>query len=185
MSGEASIDNLNKLSQEYFYCLPAACGESLCGAIPPAGQSLEDAIRKSVWMFARLDKPERHGMSARLNQYSRNSLLNHAYEMAESAIRSSSPDLVEEGLISLILEGGIEDWRYSIVGMAVLFHSATRLGLDTERLFHDVAGLSDFGSVSREMVQFPSRRPDERCLDAFFLREGSGPEGFEYIQFRT
>jgi hypothetical protein len=64
----------------------------------------------------------------------------------------------------------------------MLFHSASKLGLDTKRLFRENARLCADEIVSKEMAEFPARTPESRDLRAFDLRESEGPEGFTYHQ---
>ena len=48
-------------------------------------------------------------------------------------MNESSGDHVINGLLALIIEGGIVDLRDDIMRLAVLFHSARMLGLDAAR----------------------------------------------------
>ena len=107
-------------------------------------------------------------------------LLGYAWYSAEEAVRTGAPDRVIRGLTALVIEGGTEDLRDSIMRLAVLFHSAVLLQMDAGRVFADAARCSNNSALADEIRLFPGRTPEARDLPAFMVRgRGNGRE-FRY-----
>ncbi len=73
------------------------------------------------------------------------------------AVRRRSPDLIGQGLTALALIGNREDFRDLTFSLATLYHSATRLGIDTGKLFAEVAALVPPGLLADAMRLFLPR----------------------------
>lgn len=100
--------------------------------------------------------------------------------MAILAIRRESPALIHEGLTALAAEAGTgSDGRDSMVSLALLHHSAVKLGVDAARLFEQAASLTveDFQGAIRS---FPLRTPNKRDLAAWGFKEAMTKDGFDY-----
>src|SRR5579872_4464705 len=144
--------------------------------------SLEEAMTSVVTMFRLADKDGRRAITSRLNVDAREGFLGYAASMAVLAVRTQSPNLIEQGLIALVIEGASQDFRDSIVALAKLYHSAVKLGLNARKAFDEVAGLADPGIIKTEMMEFPHRLPEDRDLKAFYESEEITEEGFRYKQ---
>jgi hypothetical protein len=129
--------------------------------------------------FAECTLAERLDMIAAAKN-ARNPLLCYAWFSAEEAVRTGSANCIVLGLTAVILEGGEEDLRDSIMRLAVLFHSAVLLGLDANKVFSDVAALSPNAELGAEIRNFPSRPPGSRDLPAFMVRERRRGADFVY-----
>jgi hypothetical protein len=55
--------------------------------------------------------------------------------------------------------------------------------MDTQRTFSDIAALSSTDTMRSQMTTFPSRPPEIRGLEAFYLREVMTDDGFMFEQF--
>lgn len=143
-----------------------------------------DQIAPVVTWFRSADSKQRAEALPHLTLSVCKCLLGFAFQCAEQAVRQTDPSLIELGLGALILENGKDDWRHSVIAMAVLYHSACRLDMDADEVFARVAGHAEKGEVQDEMTRFPKRANADRELAAFWLRESNGPEGFAYEQFR-
>jgi hypothetical protein len=100
--------------------------------------------------------------------------------LAVLAVRRNSPELVRSGLLALAVEGGRVDIRDSIVCLAKLYHSGTRLAADVGTTFSEVAALTPAAQLRSVISGFPSRPLESRGLQAFLLREKMTDEGFVY-----
>ena len=143
---------------------------------------LEEAMTSIVKIFRMADENGRRAIASKLNKHARNSFLGYAADMAVLAVRTQSPYLIEQGLIALVIEGGTQDWRDSIVALAKLYHSAGKLGMDAQKAFDEAASLADPGIIKKEMNGFPLRPPEDRDLKAFYETEEMTDEGFRYKQ---
>jgi hypothetical protein len=57
-----------------------------------------------------------------------------------------------------------------------------KLGIDTPKLFGEIASLAPSIGLRTEMREFPLRLPEQRDLRAFRLRETITDEGFDFVQ---
>jgi hypothetical protein len=109
-------------------------------------------------------------------------LLEFARDAAQGAVRERSPGLVNEGLLALALEGGMQDPRDTIIVLAVFLRSSEILGLDPGTLFSEAANLFAREALAAEVRHFPARPEDDRKLRAFRIAERHSKEGFSYEQ---
>ena len=148
----------------------------------PRSIPMDEAMASIVAAFRDADEETRRGIASRLNKHARSRFLGCAAHMAVLAIRQSAPDLIEQGLVALVIENGGQDWRDSIVALFQLYHSASKLGMDVEATFAKVALLAEPGVIKKEMSGFPLRPPESRSLKAFCMEEEIGEDGFRYRQ---
>jgi len=139
-------------------------------------------IASIVEAFASSNSSGRLRIVSRLSQNASRALIGYAHKMATDAVRQTSPDLVVRGLVALAIEGGRWDIRDSIMPMALLHHSALKLGMDAGKAFETAASLATSASMSEAMRSFPARRPADRDLIAFCFREVVTSNGFTYEQ---
>ena len=89
---------------------------------------------------------------------------------ATHSVREKSPELLKRGVISLAIEDLKFDWRDSTIHLAVLNHSALRLGLEPDVLFESILPI-----VSEKFVRFlrgfVARSAEERSIDLFGVQE--------------
>jgi hypothetical protein len=141
-----------------------------------------ELIASIVEAFATSDSNGRLRVVSRLSQHASRALIGYAHKMATDAVRQASPDLVVRGLVALAIEGGRWDIRDSIIPMALLYHSALKLGMDAGKTFETGALLSTSAPLSQAMRSFPARLPADRDLTAFHCREVVTSHGFTYEQ---
>jgi len=123
---------------------------------------------------------DRVGIAAKLNPDARGILRTFAYSMAVLAVRRKSPALIAQGLTAVAILGEVDGYRDLTYDLAMLHHSARKLGIDTRKLFGDVASLAPSIKLQTEMREFPLRRPGG--LDVVGLRETITDEGFDFVQ---
>ena len=93
----------------------------------------EEAMTSVVKMFETADDNGRRSITLRLSVSARNGFLGYSVNMAVLAVRNQSPALIRQGLVALVIEGGSQDYRDSIVALAKLHHSAVKLGMESRR----------------------------------------------------
>lgn len=144
---------------------------------------LFSAVDPLIDAFRSLASPgERAGVASKLNPDALGILRAFADRMAVLAYRKQSPALIEKGLVALIILGEVDDIRDLTFYLATLHHSALKLGIDARKLFADVAALSPPTYLKDQMQRFPLRPPSSRDLSAFYLRETTTEEGFDFVQ---
>jgi hypothetical protein len=141
-----------------------------------------ELIASIVGAFATSDSTGRLRIVSRLSGHTSNALLSYAFKMATEAVRQVSPDLAVRGLVALAIDGARRDIRDCITAMALLHHSALKLGMDVRSVFETVASFATSAPFSQAMRSFPERRPADRDLSAFCFREVVTPSGFTYEQ---
>ena len=148
----------------------------------PRSIPMDEAMASIVAAFRDADDETRHDIASRLNRHARNRFLGYAANMAVLAVRQNAPDLIEQGLVALVIEDGTADWRDSVVALFQLCHSAGKLGMDVAATFAKIAQLAEPGVIKKEMNGFPLRPPESRSLKAFCMEEEIGEDGFRYRQ---
>ncbi|MEO8129045.1 MAG: hypothetical protein ABJF23_21460 [Bryobacteraceae bacterium] len=143
---------------------------------------LEEVRSSVVKIFGMADEKVRHAITSRLSVNARNGFLEYAAAMSVLAVRTQAQPLIEQGLIALVIEGGSQDWRDSILVLAKLYNSAAKLGMDTQKVFEKAASIAEPGVIKKELNGFPRRRPEDRDLKAFRQAEEITKEGFAYKQ---
>jgi hypothetical protein len=110
--------------------------------------------------------------------------LRFSTEMAVAAVRQGDMQFVIRGLQALAIENCNGDWRDSVCALAVLNHSAEKIGSDPEKLIKDVAALAMKNAQDKLFYRFLSRAPKDRELTKFGAQEGTTPEGeFTYVSY--
>jgi len=184
MAIEEIIDQANAIAAETFKRWVSMRtmeeARNLVKMPPLPTDRFDEVISSIIEAFRTSDPASRKAIASRLSQYSQKRLLGYATGLAALPVRRQSPGLVLEGLMALVVEGGREDIRDSIVSLAVLYHSAVELQLDAAKTFAGVASLGEPNALQLEMNRFPFRAPKDRNLAAFHLREINTEDGFSY-----
>jgi len=152
---------------------------------PPARDyaKLFSAVVPMIDAFAAVSPPGDHlGIAAKLNRDARGILRTFAHSMSVLAVRRESPALIGRGLTAVAILGETDDVRDLLFYLATLHYSAMKLGIDTRKLFGDVASLAPSAELQTEMRGFPLRLPHQRDLGAFHLHETMSSEGFDFVQ---
>jgi len=105
----------------------------------------------------------------------------YAKTMAVEAVRERQEEKVFKGLVALAVENQVFDWRDSMMALALLHHSAAKIGADASGLFQLAAAIST-PQTSEGFLQFSARAPENLDLAKFGYREGTDSEGnFAYV----
>lgn len=105
----------------------------------------------------------------------------YARAMAVEAVREREEEKVFQGLIALAVENRAFDWRDSMIVLALLHHSAAKIGADASELFQRAAAIST-PKTSDGFLRFSARTPENLDLAKFGYQEGTDSEGnFAYI----
>jgi hypothetical protein len=101
--------------------------------------------------------------------------------MAEESVRQHSEALLRRGLVGLAIEDCFFDWRDSTNALSLQFHSATKLGMDVPRTFHEIESISG-PQIAKLLRDFLARKPQLQALKVFGWAEGSNTQGlFAYV----
>jgi hypothetical protein len=105
----------------------------------------------------------------------------YARAMAVEAVREREEEKVFKGLIALVVENQVFDWRDSMTVLVLLHHSAAKIGMDPSKLFERAAAIST-PQTGDGFLQFSARTPENLALAKFGYREGTDSEGnFAYV----
>lgn len=133
----------------------------------PRSIPMEQAMAATVEAFRNGDR----STTSKLTKYARREFLGHAARMSVEAVRQNNSDLIEQGLVALIMESGGGDWRDSIIALFQLYHSAVKIGMDAQAAITKIAELAEPCIIKKEMAAFPQRLPASRSLKAFCMEE--------------
>ena len=105
----------------------------------------------------------------------------YAKAMAVEAVRERRDEKVFKGLVALAVENRVFDWRDSTMVLALLHHSAIKIGADALQLFQRAAAIST-PQTRESFLQFSARAPENLDLAKFGYQEGTDSEGnFAYV----
>jgi hypothetical protein len=87
-------------------------------------------------------------------------------------------------IIDSIADGKDNDYRENLIHMGIIYLSAPYVGLNPDQLFEEIAQISTpkFASALR---QFYLRKPEDKSLDAWCLKEEKTKEGVKFISTLT
>jgi len=141
---------------------------------PEFRRTLESNIRELCHIFSAADAGMRSDIASYVDDKFSFAFLWFAKLTAEKAIRESCPEAIWEGLMAILIENFKFDCRETISRLPLLYHSATKLGLDCADLFARASKLAVSSEVGRIVHDFPLRLTG-RSLGSFLYEEtGSG-----------
>lgn len=109
----------------------------------------------------------------------RSYLLNAARNMSVLAVRDNDASAIKWAILAIIVEDCQLDYRESLINLALLNHSASKIGGDLAKVFNTVKHC-----CSPQMFQFITSflmRPSEKqSIDAFGYVEITRKDGFDY-----
>jgi hypothetical protein len=139
-------------------------------------EPLDESISRLIDAYAAAPASQR-AAAADAFQGSWQSLVLFAFaaRMATLAVRLGHSQAVRRGLNALAFEGARNDWRDTLVYLAVVSDAAERLGLDFKAEIAAAAGVASTPEARDRFHEFASRPPDLRSLRAMGWRiVGSG-----------
>jgi hypothetical protein len=139
------------------------------------------AVDPLIEAFVVANPSERARISSRLTPAALGILGTFASSMPVLAVRRASPMLITQGLRALAIIGEGDDIRDRLIDVAILYHAATKLGIDTVQLFREVASLAPSAPLQDAMRSFPLRSPEDRDLSAFWIHETLTDGEFDLI----
>ena len=93
---------------------------------------------------------------------------------ATYAVRFGSPELIRQGILSLAIENSTFDYRDTITRLVLLNYSATKLGLDPDKIFRELKSLVS-QRFAKSLENFIERSPEDRALSTFGYQEEYAP----------
>jgi hypothetical protein len=103
--------------------------------------------------------------------------------MAILGVRERSERRLFEGLIAHAIEDFKSDARENLIELSLLYHSASRIGLDPAELFQRAAAFAT-PEAAKYILGFINRNPELRKIETMRFRETMTPEGFSYERIR-
>jgi hypothetical protein len=148
----------------------------------PFPTDLDEAIMDLVGRFVDADHRERLQLWVMLQPSLEHSQVLVAYSerMATQALRQSDVELVREGLVAVLLEGGRDDWRETTIALTLLYDAATRLGASGADVFGQVAKLAPKLEVSQSIRKFSQRSPENRTIESMGYQLTMSGHGVTY-----
>jgi hypothetical protein len=155
----------------------------LMKATPESRAATQATIKELCDYFSSANPTDRADIASHIRDSFSCAFFWFARSMAENSVRESSPEAIWDGLMALVIENFVFDYRDSLMRLVLLYHSAIKLGLDTETLFARAASLAVNPKVAEQVRNFPLRRPGARSLSAFLYGESGEGATFAYRKF--
>jgi hypothetical protein len=143
-------------------------------------EATKDTVKELCDLFSSADSAERAEIISHIQNDFSFLFFWFARAMAEKAVQQSIPEAIWDGLLALVLENFTFDYRDSLHRLVLLYHSATKLGLDVEALFARAGTLSMNPMVTKLVRGFPLRSPGGRTLGSFLFEESGAGDSFRY-----
>lgn len=103
--------------------------------------------------------------------------LRFSTDMSITAVRETDSRAVFCGLEALAIEDCRGDWRDSTIVLAMLCHSARKIGVDADEALRFARRLSVSETGDKLFGSFLQRTPEKRELSKFWIKEGATPTG--------
>src|SRR4029077_17153637 len=95
-------------------------------------------------LFRSLSQTERVKFTSTISPDEFYTLISFSRRAAVFALRDKDAKLLQDGLDALaIIEAKRTDFRDILMALALLYHTASRIGLDPDLMFHDAAGIAE------------------------------------------
>jgi hypothetical protein len=172
---------MKRLSQEQIrdLAIDLAGPRSKGYGLRPIPCDLDDEIGTLVDTFANATASERKTLTDAFGPEQAFGLMAYAERMAILAVRNRSPDLLKNGLLALVLEGFKLDARENIMRLALLDHSALKIGMNPEQLFEEAAR-SATGEAIQHLREFAGRSVEDKSIESMGYSEETTADGFGY-----
>jgi len=108
-------------------------------------------------------------------------LLAFAERMAILSVRQKSREPLMKALLALVVEGFRCDAREDILVLALINHSAIKVGADPKQLFGEAAGHAST-EVAQYLREFAERRHEDKSIQAMGYSEEMTSDGFNYAR---
>ncbi len=145
----------------------------------PMPCELDKDFHELINLFVQAIPTQREIILSIIDSGTADALQAYSWRLAVWGARQNSRELLLEGLIGLVIDGGKADIRDTISVMPVLYHSAIKIGIEPQSLFDEAASYFH-NDVARILSAFPRRPPENRNLQSFYYVEVSTPEGIDY-----
>jgi hypothetical protein len=151
---------------------------------PRAFQSTPD-VRDTVARLCRiyLDSNPQQREQLRKSLTSEFVLFWFAHDMAVRAVRENNASYIRDGLVAVVIEDARRDERDTLFPIALLHHSASKIGADANELFEWAASIA---SPRMELLLkgYAARPASLRDIAKFGFTEAQTPSGFDYVSSR-
>ena len=145
----------------------------------PIPSELDELVSEVTTQFANATHSDRIAITSLFSDAHSFTLIGFAERMATYAVRTSNPQVLFEGLVSLCIEAGRFDIREDILVLAPLYDAAVRLGVEPASMFAKAASLIE-NDVSRAIETFPRRPEHARSLASMGYSTRTDDQGFRY-----
>lgn len=154
-------------------------------ALKPQSHQYDDRIAATVEQLcntymnadAQLRKKIRESLTADF------ALFWFAHDMALRAVRENRAEYLRMGLLALVIEDARRDSRDTLFPLALLYHSASKLGTDVTQLFLWAASMAT-ARMEHVLVEFLDRPAPLREISNFGFKEVQTGSGFDYASTR-
>jgi hypothetical protein len=147
----------------------------LGGHVPVLAEAELALLRESE--RASVTKEELRSIRERLTLRQAYSLVIFAVRSALFAARTGRPNVLRAGLLGVLIDDGLVDWRDMLAALALTEECARRLHIEFDEGVQAAAALMATDGRQRVITGYLSRTPEMREIDVLgFAVEGTGSE---------
>lgn len=170
----ATQTKLQQQIADFFRSRPSGCDFPTGGIIEiplPSEQALLEAIEQSAPLGEAELLPFRKNLTIR-DTYS---LLIFAVRMAILAARTGAPGIFRAGLLGVVVDDEVADWRDVLTALSIIEDCASRIGLDFRSELEKALELATEGRRKTIHEGYLSRSPEMRTTRIMgFVPSGEG-----------
>jgi hypothetical protein len=145
----------------------------------PIPCDLDVKLGKIIDSFVESSGVARKKLSSAFGMEQSFGLMAYAERMAIMAVRNHSEEPLRKGLLALVLEEFKYDGRESIMRLALLNHSAFKVGINPDRIFEEIASIAT-GGAAQAIREFAARAIKDKSIESMGYSEDTTPDGFSY-----
>jgi hypothetical protein len=145
----------------------------------PIPTELDDMVGELVAFYMHSDLVIRREICAQITARLTGAFVVYAERMAAQAVRMGAPDLLELGMVALMMTQNAPDRRDVILVLPLFVHSCKIMNVDASKLFADVSQYST-GLIGAHFSSFLKRTEEDQSLAAMGYEVGQDEGGFRY-----
>lgn len=145
----------------------------------PIPDPLDDEVTAFVERLEKGGPDAVRNASAVVSESGRDVLQAYAGRVASQAVRRGEPSILLHAVVALVVAGLDRNYPEALMGMALIDHSAMKIGADLERILEEASAIVGHpGTVS--LVMWISRAPEKRTISVMGYAESEDDDGFRY-----
>lgn len=140
----------------------------------------DDEIKKLVEVYKAASADERLTIANGLTGQQANWLDTYGFRMSMLSVRQGSAELLQSGIVALLMTMKVKDWREGILSSSVLYRAAELLHVG-DAAFREAARYAPDAASAELLLGYLKRSGDDKTVEAMGFRELTGKNGLIFV----